>query len=110
MAKKSDASSGLDTSSSKNQKKLSKIQLLYDKNPDLKLAVDQIEKMYGQGAIMPLGLDRAPSLDGISTGCLSLDLALGGRGIPRGRIPLTAILLRRVSRNTARQARRPFPA
>ena len=35
---------------------------------------------------MPLGLDRAPSLDGISTGCLSLDLALGGRGIPRGRI------------------------
>ena len=86
MAKKSDASSGLDVSSSKNQKKLSKIQQLYDKNPDLKIAVDQIEKMYGQGAIMPLGLDRAPCLDGISTGCLSLDLALGGRGIPRGRI------------------------
>ena len=86
MAKKSSDPSGADTSSSKKQKKLSKIQQLYDKNPDLKIAVDQIEKMYGQGAIMPLGLDRAPSLDGISTGCLSLDLALGGRGIPRGRI------------------------
>ena len=86
MAKKTEVPSGLDASSSKSQKKLSKIQLLYDKNPDLKIAVDQIEKIYGQGAIMPLGLDRAPCLDGISTGCLSLDLALGGRGIPRGRI------------------------
>ena len=59
---------------------------LYEKNPQLKAVVDQIEKEYGQGAIMPLGLDRAPSLEGISTGCLSLDIALGGRGIPRGRI------------------------
>lgn len=72
--------------SSKNVNKTSKIQELYDKNPELKNAVDQIEKIYGQGAIMPLGLDHAPSLDGISTGCLSLDLALGGCGIPRGRI------------------------
>ncbi len=86
MAKKTEVPSGLVAGSSKSQKKLSKIQQLYDKNPDLKIAVDQIEKMYGQGAIMPLGLDRAPCLDGISTGCLSLDLALGGRGIPRGRI------------------------
>ncbi|MBQ9371463.1 MAG: recombinase RecA [Thermoguttaceae bacterium] len=59
---------------------------LYAKNPQLKAVVDQIEKEYGQGAIMPLGLDSSPSLEGISTGCLSLDIALGGRGIPRGRI------------------------
>lgn len=64
----------------------SKIDRLYEKNPELKTAVEQIEKMYGQGAIMPLGLDRSPCLEGISTGCLSLDLALGGHGIPKGRI------------------------
>lgn len=66
--------------------KNSKILELFEKNPELKDAVDQIEKIYGQGAIMPLGLDQAPCLEGISTGCLSLDLALGGHGIPRGRI------------------------
>lgn len=82
MAKTPDAS----PAAPKNGKKPSKIQQLYDKNPDLKIAVDQIEKLYGQGAIMPLGLDHTPSLDGISTGCLSLDIALGGHGIPRGRI------------------------
>ena len=56
------------------------------KNPDLKNALAQIEKQFGEGAIMPLGLDRTPSLSGISTGSLSLDLALGGFGVPRGRI------------------------
>ncbi|MBR4752288.1 MAG: recombinase RecA [Thermoguttaceae bacterium] len=72
--------------SAKGAKKNQRIQEMFDKKPELKMAVDQIEKMYGQGAIMPLGLDQAPGLEGISTGCLSLDLALGGRGIPRGRI------------------------
>lgn len=66
--------------------KMSKIQSLFNKSPELKDTVAQIEKMYGQGAIMPLGLDRSPCLEGISTGCLSLDLALGGHGIPKGRI------------------------
>ncbi len=84
MAKKAVKSEN--ASSAAPAKKTSKILELYEKNPDLKVAVEQIEKMYGRGAIMPLGLDSAPSLDGISTGCLSLDLALGGRGIPRGRI------------------------
>lgn len=83
MAKKSAKS---DAAASKSGKNLSKIQALFDQNPELKTAVDQIEKLYGQGAIMPLGLERAPGLEGISTGSLSLDLALGGRGIPRGRI------------------------
>ena len=63
-----------------------KAESVFDKNPDLKNALTQIEKQFGEGAIMPLGLDRTPSLTGISTGCLSLDLALGGFGVPHGRI------------------------
>ncbi len=48
-------------------------------------ALQQIEKTYGKGAIMQL--DRMDAdVEGISTGALSLDLALGGRGLPRGRI------------------------
>ena len=46
--------------------------------------VAQIQKQYGEGAIMKLGADIAPYTDGISTGSLSLDLALGGTGVPRG--------------------------
>ncbi len=50
-------------------------------------AVGQIEKMFGQGSIMRLSdSDTADGIPGISTGALSLDLALGGRGFPRGRI------------------------
>ncbi len=48
-------------------------------------ALQQIEKAYGKGAILQLDQLRADT-DGISTGALSLDLALGGRGLPRGRI------------------------
>ena len=48
-------------------------------------ALQQIEKTYGKGAIMQLDKMDA-DVDGISTGTLSLDLALGGRGLPRGRI------------------------
>ncbi len=51
----------------------------------LERALDQIEKSYGAGSIMKL--DQAGALvDGVSTGSLALDLALGGTGIPRGRI------------------------
>ncbi|MHC4712251.1 MAG: recombinase RecA [Planctomycetota bacterium] len=49
-------------------------------------ALAQIEKQYGQGAIMRLGADALADVAGISTGSLSLDLALGGRGVPRGRV------------------------
>jgi recombination protein RecA len=49
-------------------------------------ALGQIEKAYGKGSIMTLGQDRIEAIDGISTCSLSLDLALGGYGIPRGRI------------------------
>ena len=49
-------------------------------------AISQIEKTFGAGAIMKLGEGSHLEVDGISTGALSLDLALGGKGLPRGRI------------------------
>ncbi len=49
-------------------------------------ALAQIEKAYGKGTIVHLDQMRPASIDGISTGCVSLDIALGGVGIPRGRI------------------------
>ncbi|RMH30502.1 MAG: recombinase RecA [Planctomycetota bacterium] len=48
--------------------------------------VSQIEKTFGKGAIMRLDAERQQPIPAISTGALSLDLALGGRGVPRGRI------------------------
>jgi recombination protein RecA len=53
---------------------------------ELKNALAQIEKQFGKGAIMQLGEKSAQDVQGISTGALSLDIALGGRGLPRGRI------------------------
>ena len=46
----------------------------------------QIEKQYGQGAIMRMDEHSYARIEGISTGALSLDMALGGVGIPKGRI------------------------
>lgn len=51
----------------------------------LQRAVQQIEKSFGKGTIMQLK-EWTPVTDGISTGALSLDLALGGSGVPRGRV------------------------
>ncbi|HWE39978.1 MAG TPA: recombinase RecA [Isosphaeraceae bacterium] len=48
--------------------------------------IKQIEKTFGAGAIMKLGEGSHLEVEGISTGALSLDLALGGRGLPRGRM------------------------
>ncbi|HZL91461.1 MAG TPA: recombinase RecA [Pirellulaceae bacterium] len=59
---------------------------LLEQNSALKTALSQIEKQFGEGSIMPLGGDRTLSISGIPTGSLSLDIALGGFGIPRGRI------------------------
>src|SRR5437868_920320 len=53
---------------------------------DLKNALAQIEKQFGKGAIMQLGEASASDVQGISTGALSLDIALGGKGLPRGRV------------------------
>src|SRR3972149_199612 len=55
-------------------------------NPTLKNTLAQIEKEFGEGAIMPLGVGTATPISGISTGSLSLDIALGGQGIPCGRV------------------------
>ncbi len=49
-------------------------------------AMGQIEKAFGEGSIMKLSDSGSSHVDGISTGALSLDLALGGAGFPRGRI------------------------
>ena len=57
-----------------------------DKKKALETALAQIEKNYGKGAIMRLGEDIPVYVDAISTGSLSLDLALGVGGVPRGRI------------------------
>ncbi len=59
---------------------------MLDANPDLKHTIAQIEKQFGEGSIMPLGSSHAPVIEGIPTGSLSLDIALGGRGIPKGRV------------------------
>ncbi|MBQ3275452.1 MAG: recombinase RecA, partial [Oscillospiraceae bacterium] len=57
-----------------------------DKKKALETALAQIEKNYGKGAIMRLGDDIAVNVEAIPTGSLSLDLALGIGGVPRGRI------------------------
>jgi recombination protein RecA len=52
----------------------------------LSRAVQQIEKQFGKGSVMKLDGDAKATTDGIPTGSLSLDIALGGSGIPRGRV------------------------
>jgi len=52
----------------------------------LNTTIGQIEKAFGAGSIMKLGEGSHLEVEGISTGALSLDLALGGKGLPRGRI------------------------
>ncbi|MFM7867373.1 MAG: DNA recombination/repair protein RecA, partial [Planctomycetaceae bacterium] len=53
----------------------------------LENTVGQIEKMFGKGSIMKLdGAERVGGFPGISSGALSLDIALGGCGFPQGRI------------------------
>jgi recombination protein RecA len=57
-----------------------------DDHPLLKNTLAQIEKEFGEGSIMPLGSDTHKEIEGISSGSLSVDLALGGKGFPKGRI------------------------
>ena len=59
---------------------------LIEQNPNLKTTLQQIERQFGEGSIMPLGSESRGAIQGIPTGSLSLDIALGGQGIPRGRI------------------------
>ncbi len=57
-----------------------------DKQKNLEQVIAQIEKQFGKGAIMRLGDNARQVVDVIPTGCLTLDLALGIGGVPRGRI------------------------
>ena len=57
------------------------------KTKALELAISQIDRQFGKGSIMKLGEDHVPTVENsVSTGCLSLDVALGVGGVPRGRI------------------------
>ncbi len=60
-----------------------------DANPRMTAAneaIEQIRERFGEGSIMRLGDAKAMNVEAISTGCLSLDIALGVGGLPRGRI------------------------
>src|SRR5262249_56909765 len=58
-----------------------------ERSKALDLALQQIEKQFGKGAIMKLGEGNAvPETEVISTGSIALDLALGVAGLPRGRV------------------------
>ena len=57
-----------------------------DKQKALETALQQLEKQYGKGTVMRLGENVAMQVEAISTGSVSLDVALGIGGVPRGRI------------------------
>lgn len=57
-----------------------------EKVKNLEQALQQIEKQFGKGAIMKFGETEVQKVEAIPTGCLTLDIALGIGGIPRGRI------------------------
>ncbi len=59
---------------------------MLEKKKALEMALNQIEKQFGKGAVMKLGETKHVNIDAISTGALSLDIALGIGGVPRGRI------------------------
>ncbi len=57
-----------------------------DRDKALEMALAQIDKQFGKGAIMKMGERTNLDIEVVSTGALSLDLALGVGGLPRGRI------------------------
>ena len=57
-----------------------------DKLKALQLTLDKLEKSYGKGAVMKLGDTPTESIESISTGSISLDIALGIGGVPKGRV------------------------
>ena len=56
------------------------------KDEALKLTIDQIHRKFGKGSLMRLGSMEIAPIDAISTGSISLDFALGIKGVPRGRV------------------------
>ena len=59
---------------------------MIEKQKALEMALGQIEKQFGKGAIMKLGENTHMNVEAISTGAIGLDIALGVGGVPRGRI------------------------
>jgi len=59
---------------------------LKEKNKSLDAAISQIDQNFGKGSVMRLGQQQALDIEAVSTGSLSLDLALGIGGLPKGRI------------------------
>ena len=57
-----------------------------EKNKALEAAISQIDENFGKGSVMKLGQKAALDIESISTGSLSLDLALGIGGLPKGRV------------------------
>ena len=57
-----------------------------EKRKALEAAIGQIEKQFGKGSVMKLGENAHLNIEAIPTGALSLDIALGIGGVPRGRI------------------------
>jgi len=96
MAKKGKSKSDSDKSGKRASKAASKAgvklakgsaaEQMLKESDELRHTVAAIEKQFGEGSIMPLGTDTAKRIEGIPTGSLSLDIALGGQGIPKGRI------------------------
>ena len=70
----------------KKKEEVAAVDKMLDDHETLKTAVQQIEAQFGTGSIMALGNDSKQEIRGISTGSLSLDMALGGSGLPCGRI------------------------
>ncbi len=63
-----------------------KQQEVKEKNKALNAAISQIDQNFGKGSVMRLGQQQAMDVESISTGSLSLDLALGIGGLPKGRV------------------------
>ena len=85
MAKRTTKSEKASAKSSK-KKKESPLDQIFKDNENLQNTVQQIEKQFGDGAIMSLNNETTSRIRGIPTGSLSLDIALGGQGLPCGRI------------------------
>jgi recombination protein RecA len=68
------------------KKETQSLQISEEKDKALKIAIDQIEKQHGKGSIMRLSDSQVVAVDAISTGCISMDNAIGIGGVPKGRI------------------------
>ncbi|QDU87747.1 Protein RecA [Pirellulimonas nuda] len=84
--KGSDKKSTAKGAAKRNDTKTTAMGRILETSDDLRHTVAAIEKQFGEGAIMPLGAGADRRIEGIPTGSLSVDIALGGQGIPRGRV------------------------